>query len=875
MAEAGLARPRRYAWLNDAVTAEGLVLTASRRLARELREAFEFDRMESGALAWDTPNILFWQDWCRQLLLAHARPGSRVQISTGASAILWERCLRKHLEEDLPGLRALRQQAMNARQRLAEWQVSLDSVAAAAGNRDERLFAKSAADYERELAAQACLDAADLPAAAIDLLDRSDGIVPERIVLAGFDQTTPVVWSLVEALRRRGAVVTLLDAAEPAETIAVHVYPDVETELRAAGAWARKLLEANPALRIAVVAADLNTEADRYARLIREGLAPGWQQAEDGHRHAVNVSYGRRLNEYPALSTALTCLRWISGGIDSRQVSILIRSPFLRGYSADAAAALDLQLRRLPDRQWTAAMLADALSNTAIQTSGADRIAAFRRIAELQIRSTEPASPGLWAETIHELLEAMGWPGEGVLDSDDFQLVNRWRELLNELSALGNVAPTMTLQQAVSRLGVLAGDAVFQPDSGVGLVSLLGPLEAAGMVFDKLWIAGMNAAQWPAPGRPLALVSRRLQRELAMPDATPSDTLGYARRVLDRLTGSAGEVRGSWSRMVGDAVQLPSPLLRAYTPGDEAGNALPQSYASTLLGTGRGGPVEVDPAPAVVGSERLAGGVRVVVLQWQDPFSAFAVGRLGIGELAAFESGLTPRLRGIVLHDALENLLRERPSSSAMARWSENERETLIRRAVDRAINGRLQFVDAVLRRLLALERTRLRLMLAAFLRAEAERQPFQVERVEERLPFEHAGLSLQLRADRIDSLADGSIVIADYKSGNSKKTIVNKDGDLVEPQLMVYAAATNDPVSGLVLICVRARSIEYVGVGGEWGRFDADTWPDALAGWRERVLESLEAIAAGDVRLDLSPGNSPCPQLDVLSRREELRRDR
>jgi len=63
-------------------------------------------------------------------------------------------------------------------------------------------------------------------------------------------------------------------------------------------------------------------------------------------------------------------------------------------------------------------------------------------------------SPSAWASLIDETLKQLNWPGETVLDSVEFQLINRWRELLNDLARLQLVAPSMTLgEQACNSIG--------------------------------------------------------------------------------------------------------------------------------------------------------------------------------------------------------------------------------------------------------------------------------------------------------------------------------------------------------------------------------------------------------------------------------------
>ncbi len=858
----------RYYWLAEALREDGIVLTASRRLARELRTACNEQRLAAGALAWATPCVFYWKDWIGELLVATADAAAERCIGASASALLWERHIRRHLDADVLSIGSLTRHALAAWQRLADWRVPLDAVATAARSSDECLFARAASDYARALTEHGWIDPWQAPAVALERLAAGRETVPRRVHHAGFDRTTPLVADFFGALEQRGSsVVAAATAARRIET-PVASFRDTAAELRAAGRWARQILLRDPEARVAIVSADLDTEAPRQRRFVAEGLVPGWQMG--GGEHAVNVSFGRRLADYPAIAMALLCLRWTVRRLPSEDVSVVLRSPFIAGDTRAERARLDRRLRSLPDRPWSAAALADALAGSAAP----EWLANVRRLAAMQIHASAQAPPALWAERLESLLSAIGWPGHGSLGSEEFQLVNRWRELLNEFTEIEVVAPQMTLTEAIGRLHALAREAVFQPEQGPGLVQLIGALEAAGMEFDHLWISGMDANRWPAAGNPLTLVSRRLQRERGMPDATPADTLEYSRRVLERLKTSARFARMSWARSEQDAVMMPSPLLAAAGVADDPGTPDPGWYAATLIGRAPVHTEPDDPLPGIAGIERVSGGARTVDLQRTEPFAAFAQGRLGVRELARYQSGLPANLRGSLLHDALHELYREHPSQSDIRRWSAQEARERIVRAVDRALSPSERRADAVLRRLLALERSRLVSIIQDFLDREIARQPFAIERVEERIQFEHAGAQLVLRADRIDRLPDGSLLIVDYKTG-VPKNLLGRDGDPIESQLVLYAMALGEAIGGLTLVNVNRRAIDYrgVGTGIEWGSIAAGEWRAALGRWSEQVLEAIEAIARGDVRVNLKHRAEQRWQLDVLSRIEEERR--
>lgn len=58
-----------YQWLTDALEGPSTVITANRRLARVLREAFAQQQLDAGKTAWESPAIHAWQDWLVQRML--------------------------------------------------------------------------------------------------------------------------------------------------------------------------------------------------------------------------------------------------------------------------------------------------------------------------------------------------------------------------------------------------------------------------------------------------------------------------------------------------------------------------------------------------------------------------------------------------------------------------------------------------------------------------------------------------------------------------------------------------------------------------------------------------------------------------------------
>ncbi len=857
-----------YPWLADALSRGDTVITANRRLTRELRSAYDEQQLDAGKKAWATPDICVVGDWVQALYEdSHANAAEPLRINAQSSAVLWERCVREHLSENLPGFTGLVRQCRQSWARLQEWCVPLNEVAQRASSPEQRKFYKAAKQYCDLLSRHQSLDDAGLAHKVAQAVRRESFDAPPGICLAGFDRLWPALTELLDALRDAGTSVSLAEVRGNAARIEVTSLVDRQTELRAAGAWARQQLLLNPAEKIAVVCPDLETDADSVARLVREGFAPGWQLAGAGHRGSVNVSYGQSLADFPAIAVAMMLLRWVHDGLSSREVSVLLRSRSIIGAPVAARCRLEQQLRRLPDRLWRPEDLSGVLHNPGAGPDADAWHEAIRHIAEARIRYRDKETPAEWAERINQLLSDVGWPGTDVQDSSEFQLLNRWRELLNEMARLQRVLPLMTFREAVSRLISLAGDTIFQAEAEPGVLPVLGTLEAAGMQFDKLWVAGLDAGRWPAPGNPLAYVSRQLQKDYAMPDSTPQDSLKFSSDVLQRLLCSADEVVMSWAQAEGGVEQQPSPLLKDISSESQRDFSDPGWHALSMLDSDLITTVEEDPIPPIGPDERIGGGAYTVQRQATEPFAAFAYGRLRVGDLQPFQPGLSASIRGSAIHAALSHLYEDRPSQSEIARWSEEEWATRVGESSAATLLKHEWHADAALRRMIQLERRRIRQILLQFAREELDRDTFNIVMVEQKLEYFDFGVRLGLRVDRVDRLDDGGLLVIDYKTG-AEKSLLDRDGNLHDLQLVVYTLAIPETIGGVALINLDSRRISFKGSGA------GDDWQERLQSWRNDAEQAIQGIAQGDARVNTALKTDEGRPLNVLSRFEELRRD-
>ena len=857
-----------YDWLPEALEGESSsVVTANLRLARTLLAEFGEQQVANGLHAWQTPAIHVWTHFLHGLFDSADDPDelpSRLNVQQ--CRLLWEHCLQQEVDAAVVNITSLARLARDGWVRMNDWNLDPDACANAASGQDQRIFARAVQRYRSELKNNRWIDDATMPGLICTLVADGKLALPRRLTLVGFDRITPQVKKVLDLFTTGGS---RIDVRKPGPVQQQKLFrcENAEAELRAAGAWAARELETNPESRIAVVVSGLDKDAANSRRLLSEGLVPGWQYGGHAHAAAVNVSYGRKLSEYPAIHAALMALRWMVSEITGADVSLLLRSPFLGIGLPHGRSRLELRLRDWPDRQWSAERLCRALDGNDDAEDSKDWLTRFARYAETGRAMPDTARPSYWAGMTDELLKGLNWPGEGTLNSLDFQLVNRWRDLLNEFAQLELVAPKMSLGAAVARISAMANETLFQAEIEGSVLSVLGPLEAAGMEFDSLWVAGLDGDEWPPQGHPSPLLSRELQLQHGMPDAEPQDTSDYARRVLNRLRASAATCYLSYAGTSADEKQLPTALLSGLDEIDAPND--PGWHAETLLS--RVALQEVaDPAPPMLADEVISGGAATINSQMYEPFTAFARGRLGVSWIQAFTAGIAANIRGSLVHDALFNLYANKPSQADIKAWNDEQITTRIAAAIDLAFERHERYADNVLRQLFRLERRRTESLLRSVIEIDCQREAFQVGTVERSIAGSIGALKISLRCDRIDELEDADIVILDYKTGSRKKFL--SSGEPTDMQLVVYACMSDRRVAGLGLFNVDSKFLGIDGAGPALNEHDG--WENALDGWKNQVVDAANQIAGGDVRINLKQPDRDASTLNLLSRSSELKRE-
>jgi ATP-dependent helicase/nuclease subunit B len=115
--------------------------------------------------------------------------------------------------------------------------------------------------------------------------------------------------------------------------------------------------------------------------------------------------------------------------------------------------------------------------------------------------------------------------------------------------------------------------------------------------------------------------------------------------------------------------------------------------------------------------------------------------------------------------------------------------------------------------RFIAIEQQRMTGLMLEWLQLERQRAPFKAISLEQKETVNLTGLELDVVADRIDQLEDGTSLIIDYKTGKEVSPKGWFEQRIGEPQLPLYATTNSAAISGVLLAGVSRANLGFKGV--------------------------------------------------------------
>ncbi len=876
--------------LLKALDGGALVLTPTALSASSLRALHECRQRSAGHTVWEPANILSWHQWLASLWSSLILNGheSRLLLNTAQEDLLWGEIVTPSLEAvNLASASGIATLARSAFGLACGYNVQT-RLAAAAHTEDTEQFARWAAEFMRACGRYACLPAARLPMALREHLQRESFTVPAELHFTGFLDLSPADSDFLDDLRRAGTRIVEhpRSLAAPLTRLTLRAAGESE-ELRCVAHWLREFLDThvrNPASddrgpgslhlpSVAVVLASPDADRGALDSIFREVLAPELNRVPahsdsdpdlDPSSAPWESAAGQPLASQPIVATLIRLLRGLGSPLPLEDVTALLLSPYLgAGTDREAAAQFDAWWLHAHPPLRPELSLHDLHRLAQQSTFG---LHAIRWLAPLlaELRDQGDLSAArthaMWTSFVRQLSATVAWPGEQPLTSAEFAATEAWEHLLDNLATLDFTGRRVPFAEYLGTLEHHLHSATFRLPIHAP-IRILPAAEAAIIPSDVVLLLQATEANWPPPVRPHPLLPWSLQVSAGMPGADPARDAARAERLTETLLSGAPHVLLSHAAESNEAPQRFAPMLAqtAAAPWRElsASDLLPSLRAlitPELI-------VDEIPLPPLP-SAQVAGGATVLQLQAACGFRAFAELRLRSTEPRAAGLGIDAGRAGSLLHQALDIFWQRVTSQAALLALPETDCDEHLMEAIRQAF-ARVPSLahpgDPWDRAYRALQMQRLFDLLKEWLAFERNRAPFTVLDREQERHLTVGPVELQLRVDRVDSVAsDVSLqnspgtVLVDYKTGLETRISAWEGDRPDQPQLPLYTLLPHSAeLRGLAFARIRRGGVAWVGLQSQPGLLgNARLEPDLdslVSQWREVLTRLAEQFAAGD----------------------------
>ncbi|MBU2590963.1 MAG: hypothetical protein KKC21_02955, partial [Nitrospinae bacterium] len=430
------------------------IVTVNARLARLIRNGFDRRMVDTGKEGWATPPVVALKGWF-QILWDDIWEDKKPYLTSLRSKVLWEKTIAEdNTLRNIPFLNItdMAEEAWKAYEIFRTYRLPLQEENIYS-SRETLSFAGWLRGYRLSLESLGFIDIYDMRERVVEGIRVGEVDIPQEISLVGFQEVSPELVELIEAIKGRGRAISFLPSDPFSEDwktfrveglsdkISVRRYADMPEEVSQCARWIRSIYASDK--RIGLVVPDLNKYRDLIDKELAAELDPAsavsWLVTQGGY----NISLGLRLSEVPIVRAGLEIISLGGGKVELKTIEYLIGSPYLRGAEAEfmERGRLVYKLREANYSSMSIAELSSFIVKNKLSLPMLASLLDSLKGAFKEWRKKK-CPPSRWGELFASLLKDAGW-GIGddrfTLRSDEYQAVESWREALSGFTTLDEI----------------------------------------------------------------------------------------------------------------------------------------------------------------------------------------------------------------------------------------------------------------------------------------------------------------------------------------------------------------------------------------------------------------------------------------------------
>lgn len=712
--------------------------------------------------------------------------------------------LLSYLKEDSDVFMPNAQQAklvFSAWQLLQQWNLSVEEVENEADNKNVSLFLRWIERYQNTLIEHHWVDKSLLVAKLLE----KEGVLArilahinyEKILLVGFDTFTPQMEMFFEYYTSQLNIsIDTWTLADTKNKIKITEYLEDQLEIQKIAKAVFELSQSEPQATIGVIVPDLQAQFstlvdafDHYFISDQDRQNP----MSDNSMRAYTISGGESLLNQGIIYQLMLWLKF-DKTISFDDVKLMLSSSYLKGhsdYKAQRYHKLQTLKSKVPEsiefgKLVKLKLFMDDCDPVLLEVI--TNMMDFHKPNNQRYKCTAFT----FIERLKQALAILGYLEHCRLTSAEHQALAQFYKLLNKLMMLTRLDIQLEFNQWLIELQHLASNTLFQTETTTNpYVHILGMLEATEIYFDHLFVIRMNDSNWPSFANMNPYLSITLQRIKSMPHSSVERELEFTKTITKRLTKQAKYIHFSYALLNDEKTQMCSPLLinLAKICSDhtkpESTESMPVHF--TVF--------EDNTLQSITASacQNIKGGSQVFKNFAECPYRAALIHRLHLDADKAHKPILSALEKGIIIHYVLEQIWRKLRTSHNLINIPKDQLTKEVEQYVKSALNMHVALINMLPQLIKDVEIMRLQEVILQWLDYEKLRQdPFEVLELEKELKCTIAGVTLKLRLDRVDRLADNHTVVIDYKTSKSYQVMDLLKSPITESQLPLYAIYEN-----------------------------------------------------------------------------------